>query len=285
MALRVDVSMGPTRTRLAAPLSVGGLSERTAMWGSSVVGGPVLQTTPTALPGAAFALAAATLGLGAGYFGYQAAAGPDDGRRVAALHAVVAVLAAAAYVAQLYGLGLAETTLPVVGEVAANWVRYLGWLATTPLLLVALLSVAGAGPRAMVGFAFVDAAMITSGFVATNAFEEGLVTDLSTAILAFTVAIMLWAALLFGLYVAVPEPAPAFGRLRLWLVALWSVYPAVWVLANAGSVGVGAEATAYAVLDVVAKVAWGAAAVRLAAGIDVGTAPDGPHPTGVSTDD
>jgi halorhodopsin len=234
----------------------------------------------------AFATAAAALGAATGYFGFRAATGGPDERTVAAVHAVVAGLAAAAYVAQLSGLGLTETTLPVVGAVAGNWVRYLGWALTTPLLLVALLSLAGAGPRRMVAFALADATMITFGFVATNAFERGLLANLPTAIWTFTVAVLLWAVLLYGLYVGVPDvDVPGFDRLRLSLVALWSVYPVVWVLANAGSVGVGVEATAYAALDVTAKVAWGVAAVRLAAGADAGAAAEEPRPGPVATGD
>ncbi|WP_081704365.1 MULTISPECIES: bacteriorhodopsin [Natrinema] len=173
----------------------------------------------------------------------------------------ITTIAAAMYFAMATGFGVTEV---MVGDEALTiyWARYADWLFTTPLLLLDLSLLAGANRNTIATLIGLDIFMIGTGAIAALSSTAGA-------------RIAWWAistgALLALLYVLVgtlsenarsraPEVASLFGRLRNLVIALWFLYPVVWILGTEGTFGILPlywETAAFMVLDLSAKVGFG----------------------------
>jgi len=160
----------------------------------------------------------------------------------------ITTVAATCYLAMAQGLGQA-------GNVQV--VRYLDWVITTPLLLYTLVTLLVPSlPTSilLVAVLFIDVYMIVTGLVA--ALEPG---DARWGWFALSgLALVVLTALLFGPIYKYARRSKMLGSYRMlatYLVAIWFVYPVVWILSPVG-VGVissDLETVLYLVLDVLAK--------------------------------
>nr|WP_130499085.1 bacteriorhodopsin [Natrinema hispanicum] len=178
----------------------------------------------------------------------------------------ITTIAAAMYFAMATGFGVTEV---MVGDemLTIYWARYADWLFTTPLLLLDLSLLAGANRNTIATLIGLDIFMIGTGAIAAFAATPGT-------------RIAWWAistgALLSLLYVLVgtlsrnardrpSEVASLFGTLRNLVIALWLLYPVVWILGTEGTLGILPlywETAAFMVLDLSAKVGFGVVLLR-----------------------
>ena len=178
----------------------------------------------------------------------------------------ITTIAAAMYFAMATGFGVTEV---MVGDemLTIYWARYADWLFTTPLLLLDLSLLAGANRNTIATLLGLDVFMIGTGAIATFAATPGT-------------RIAWWAistgALLALLYVLVgtlsknaraqsSEAASLFGTLRNLVIALWLLYPVIWILGTEGTLGILPlywETAAFMVLDLSAKVGFGVVFLR-----------------------
>ncbi|WP_084709429.1 bacteriorhodopsin [Rubrobacter aplysinae] len=146
--------------------------------------------------------------------------------------------------------------------------RYIDWTLTTPLLLLGLawvgLGGTGVGNRSGLiwGLVIADVLMILTGVVAgaTTAFVSGLFFVLSTIFFLIVLALV-WGPLRSAAQQGEPEGGfGLFYTLATMLTVLWIIYPIVWLIGTegAGLVTAPIEVFLYAVLDVLAKIAFGA---------------------------
>lgn len=161
------------------------------------------------------------------------------------------------------GIAVSEGT----GGEPFYYARYIDWLITTPLLLLGLVWVAGNGSlgnlrQTALYIVIADVLMILTGVVAgpTTGFLSGLFFVLSSI---FFVAVLY---LLWGPVRAAAMDGETEGRSGLFftlatmLTVLWILYPIVWLIAPEGFflVGQSTEVFFFMVLDVLAKIAFGA---------------------------
>jgi bacteriorhodopsin len=171
-----------------------------------------------------------------------------------------------AYLTMATGFGLTE--IAVNGQVLdIYWARYADWLITTPLLLLDLALLAGADRNTIATLVGVDVLMIVTGLIATLTANP-------------TYRIVWWGissgALLFLLYVLVRQltqyarerPGDVgnlFRTLRNLTIALWVLYPVVWILGTESTLEIIPlywETAAFMVLDLSAKVGFGVLLLR-----------------------
>ena len=173
----------------------------------------------------------------------------------------ITTTAFASYLAMATGFGLTEV---VVGDRTLDiyWARYADWLVTTPLLLFDLALLAGADRNTIATLVGVDVFMIVTGLVAA------LTPDPAFRIVWWGISS---GALLFLLYVLVGsltmqarerpgDVGSLFQTLRNLTVALWVLYPVVWILGTESTlelVPLYWETAAFMVLDLSAKVGFG----------------------------
>jgi bacteriorhodopsin len=174
--------------------------------------------------------------------------------------------AAIAYFTMATGFGLTEIT--VNGQVLdIYWARYADWLITTPLLLIDLALLAQANRNTIYTLVGLDVLMIVTGLVGALAATPAIRIvwwGISTALLLF---------LLYFLVQALNEAASRQTEsvrsltttLRNMLIVLWLAYPVVWILGTEGTIGLiplYIETAAFMVLDITAKVGFGAVLLR-----------------------
>lgn len=146
--------------------------------------------------------------------------------------------------------------------------RYIDWILTTPLLLLGLAWVALGGTSLrnrsglVFGLVIADVLMILTGVVAggTQAFVSGLFFILSTIFFIIVLA-LIWGPLRSAAQEGNPEGGfGLFYTLASMLTVLWIIYPIVWLIGTegAGLVGSSVEVFLFLVLDVLAKIAFGA---------------------------
>ncbi len=173
----------------------------------------------------------------------------------------ITTTAFASYLAMATGFGLTEV---VVGDRTLDiyWARYADWLVTTPLLLFDLALLAGADRNTIATLVGVDVFMIVTGLVAA------LTPDPAFRIVWWGISS---GALLFLLYILVGsltmqarerpgDVGNLFQTLRNLTVALWVLYPVVWILGTESTlqlVPLYWETAAFMVLDLSAKVGFG----------------------------
>ena len=174
---------------------------------------------------------------------------------------LIPVWSGLAYLAMSYGLGQSE-----IGGQTTYWGRYVDWVVTTPLLLLAL------GLTAMHRLEQRDGALLWA-LVGTDVIMIGcgLVADLSTGPVRTVFFLCGCFALLVIFYLTWgPLRALAFrqgddlGRVYLTvaglLSVLWIAYPTIWWLGPSGSgaIGQSLESWLFVLVPIVSKVGFSA---------------------------
>jgi bacteriorhodopsin len=167
----------------------------------------------------------------------------------------IAFIAATAYLAMALGQGIVN----IDGD-DVFYARYIDWIITTPLLLLDLAILAGAGRRLTIWLLGLNVHMIATGLVAglTTGNERYIWFAVSTAsflgLLALLISRFLAAARAQG-----PEVAALFTQLAGLTAVLWSAYPVVWLLGTEGTstISLSTEVAVFAVLDLSAKIGFG----------------------------
>ncbi len=180
---------------------------------------------------------------------------------------VITFWAALWYIVMASGSGISLVT-GTGGETRLfYYARYIDWTLTTPLLLLGLAWIALGGrlsraPGLAAGIVVADVVMILTGVAggATGSNFKWFWFVIST--IAFLIVLgLLWGPLRAQMNRYEPEGGPRlFYTLAGMLTVLWVLYPIVWIV---GTEGVGAvpasvEVFFYAVLDILAKIAFGA---------------------------
>jgi sensory rhodopsin len=183
---------------------------------------------------------------------------PDRREQYLVLSGVTGV-AAVAYAFMAVDIG----TVSVSGRLVSV-ARYVDWLITTPLILL-FLSMLGNTDRGSLGRLIVaDVALLVLGGVA-------VVIPGPIRWLAFAGGVAAFGVLVYELYANIPAKATfesertrmLFVTLRNLTIALWTLYPVVWVLAPSG-IGLLTRDMAMLViayLDLISKAAFVALAV------------------------
>jgi bacteriorhodopsin len=187
----------------------------------------------------------------------------------------IAFIAATAYLAMALGQGV----VTIDGD-EVFFARYIDWIITTPLLLLDLAILAGAGRRLTIWLLGLNVHMIATGLVA------GLTVgnDRYIWFAVSTVSFIALLGLLVGRFLALaktqgPEVAALFTRLAGLTAVLWSAYPVVWLLGTegTGAISLTTEVAVFAVLDLSAKIGFGF--LLLTKRAVVSTAKPAPRPT------
>lgn len=177
--------------------------------------------------------------------------------------AVITLWAAMMYIVMSTGSGIAT----VVGDEGTRlfyYARYVDWVITTPLLLLGLSWVAmrsiNRDPRLIGIIILSDVVMILTGLISgwTNGGLKWFFFVIS-CIAFVAVLYCIWVPLRAIAASGVSPEASLFFPLASMLTVLWILYPVVFLLGTegAGAVSAGAEVFFYAVLDILAKVAFG----------------------------
>jgi bacteriorhodopsin len=177
------------------------------------------------------------------------------GRTVAALAVGPPVSAGTWYVA----MALGQATLVRPAGVVA-WGRYADGVVTIPLLVAVLGLLAGADRRAVALGMLVGAHTMATTLAATVSVGPAKAVWLAVSVGGFAALL----AVVFG--PLTPDPDAPVRRLRAYLVALWLVYPVLWLLGPEGfalAPGLPTGVAAVAV-DLLVKPGAGLLAVRAA---------------------
>ncbi len=185
----------------------------------------------------------------------------DREEQQALLTLVVPLVAAIAYLAMALGQGSF-----MLGDREIFWARYADWSITTPLLLLHFVVMLRIRPVLAAGLVFADIAMILTGFAGALADHGNNVNYLwwavSSGAFVAIIAILLTQLTAFA-QDGHPRRAAVTRNLIALLLALWLVYPIVWLFGTTGTgdLGEGTETAIYAVVDLVAKVGFGIALI------------------------
>jgi sensory rhodopsin len=168
-------------------------------------------------------------------------------------------IAAVAYTLMAFGIG----DLVVSGRVV-SLPRYVDWLLTTPLILLFLSLLGNTGRGSLTRLVVADVTLLVLGAVAVAV--PGTVRWL-----AFAGGLAAFGVLVYELYARIPRLASfsserariLFVTLRNLTIALWTLYPVVWVLAPSGIGLLTRDMTMLVVayLDLISKAAFVALAV------------------------
>ncbi|EON62542.1 hypothetical protein W97_01766 [Coniosporium apollinis CBS 100218] len=140
--------------------------------------------------------------------------------------------------------------------------RYIDWTVTTPLLLLDLCLLAGLNGAHILMAIIADVIMILTGLFAAFGAESNPQKWGWYTISCIAYLVVIWHLALHGRAMAMSKGgnvARFFGALAAFTLILWTAYPIVWGFADgARRVSIDAEIMCYAVLDVLAKVGFGA---------------------------
>ncbi len=138
--------------------------------------------------------------------------------------------------------------------------RYVDWLLTTPMHIAYVAFLAGADRETIAKLGALQAATIVLGFAG------GMVAS-PLNLLLFAAGAIAFGVLVYWLYTDIGELAHGrddmtlalYRTLRNFVVILWLVYPAVWLLGETGFAIMDTETVSLVVtyIDVVAKVGFG----------------------------
>merc|ERR1712224_269019 len=141
-----------------------------------------------------------------------------------------------------------------------QYVRYIDWLVTTPLLLLDLAGLAGAGFDDQINLVILDVLMILSGFAGGVAESDG------ATLAMWFLGMIFYIPIVYDLVTVFPNSAAkvgdaaasAYGK-TMWLtVMLWTFYPLVYFAAQYKDyLSLSSEILAYCILDVLAKCGFG----------------------------
>jgi sensory rhodopsin len=168
-------------------------------------------------------------------------------------------VAAVAYTLMMFDIG----TITASGRIVSI-PRYVDWLITTPLILLFLAMLGRTGRGPLLRLVVADILLLLLGGVA-------VVLEGPIRWLAFAAGVFTFAVLAYELYGRIPRLATfsnerariLFVTLRNLTIALWTLYPVVWVLAPSG-IGLLTRDMAMLViayLDLISKAAFVALAV------------------------
>jgi sensory rhodopsin len=183
---------------------------------------------------------------------------PDRREHYLVLAGVTAV-AAAAYTLMTLGVG----TVSASGRVV-SLPRYVDWLITTPLILLFLTMLGDVSRGLLARLVVADVTLLVLGAVA-------VVVAGPIRWLAFAGGVLAFGVLVYDLAVRIPRSATfsnerargLFVTLRNLTIALWTLYPLVWLLAPSGVGLLTRDMTMLVVayLDLISKAAFVALAV------------------------
>lgn len=182
--------------------------------------------------------------------------------------AVITLWAAFSYLIMATGGGISLVNVPEEGTRLFYFMRYIDWTVTTPLLLLGLVWVALGGtsgirraPRVVAGIIVADVLMILTGLVG------GAIPGASkwfwfviSCVFFVIVLYLIWGPLRSEAQSGPTEGGQGlFFSLAAILTVLWFLYPIVWVVGTEGTAAVtaGVEVFFFAVLDILAKIAFG----------------------------
>lgn len=176
---------------------------------------------------------------------------------------LIALIATLSYYAMATGTGAVYS--PITGEPHAYRqvyvARYIDWTFTTPLLLLDILIIAGISIGNTFWIVAADIVMIVTGLIAglvPNNFKWGWYLFGCAALLVVAHGLLVIGRQ--GANNRSPKIGKLYSGLTGYLLVLWVVYPIVWALAEGTDrISSDKEALFYAVLDVSAKVVFGAA--------------------------
>ena len=193
---------------------------------------------------------------GAIFFGFGAERAKNDRwQTVYILNFFICAIASVLYLAMTQHQGFS-----VIFDRPTFWVRYITWTFSTPLTLTLLGYLGRTKPAILGSMIGADILMIATGFVA--AISPKPLTNL-------------WYVVSCGFYLglaylllkhyrnraidAYSRSKPVFNRLLTVHLVIWSLYPAVWILAGTGinAINSATETASYVILDVSAKVGFG----------------------------
>ncbi|MFB6244479.1 MAG: bacteriorhodopsin [Halobaculum sp.] len=176
----------------------------------------------------------------------------------------IPAIAAASYFSMATGFGVISFDAGQgMGETVIYWARYADWLFTTPLLLIDLCLLADADRNTIYTLIGLDVFMIGTGVAGALAREGQTVRIVWWAISTGALLVLLY--VLFGTLSEQAsrlstDRAALFSQLRNLTIALWLLYPVLWILGTEGGVelfGLGVETALFAALDLLAKVGFG----------------------------
>lgn len=225
-----------------------------------------------------------TIGMAAGAFAILAI-GRGLGRH--AHHGVASILvcaiAATLYLLMAQGQGdlivsgsqIAITPEGITREGSAQFVyfaRYIDWMVTTPLLLIALLGIGlvavndsaeAARERTglIVGVIGADMLMILTGLFGALSLDDGHKYTWFALSCVFFVAVLvvIWGPVRKAAVAQGPATAALYAKLLGILTALWLIYPVLWLLGTegTGAISLDTEVAVFTVIDLLAKVGFG----------------------------
>ena len=174
---------------------------------------------------------------------------------------MIPVWSGAAYLAMVFGQGKTEA----YGQVA-HWARYVDWVVTTPLLLLALAFTALHETKdkkrhvtLLVGLVAADVFMILTGLVADLSPYplRYLWYALGCAALVVILAIV-WGPLRRIAEASSPELGAVYRRVAGLLAVLWIGYPLFWILGPSGVrvIDQSTETLLFVVWPILSKVGW-----------------------------
>ncbi len=161
-------------------------------------------------------------------------------------------------------MALGGGQVEVAGQ-TTYWARYVDWVVTTPLLLVALvLTATHALPRTrwglMAALVVADVVMVTSGALADLAEDNTWRFSLYGVgwLGLVAVLVLIWGPLRRTAEQQPPAMAKAFREVALLLSLLWVGYPLIWLVgpSGLGLVGETTDTALFVVLPAFSKVVW-----------------------------
>jgi bacteriorhodopsin len=142
------------------------------------------------------------------------------------------------------------------------WARYVDWTLTTPLLILDLSLLAGLDGAHTLYAIVADIIMVLTGLFAAFGGHSATQKWGWYAIGCIAYLFVVWHIGVIGARTVQARGAKVgklFGSLSLFTLVLWTAYPIVWGIADgARKVTVDTEIIIYAVLDILAKVVFGA---------------------------
>merc|ERR1712086_906765 len=169
---------------------------------------------------------------------------------------MICTIAALAYLAMATGYGV--YTRPFDGR-EFLFARYIDWTLTTPLMLIDILALGGAGSDTTNLLIGADILMIVAGLI--GALIEG-----TEKYYFWGFGMLMFAPIIYYLNELKTSPACTsstkigglYGKICNLTIVTWCIYPIVWICAEGnGNITADQEAMAYTILDVCAKSGFG----------------------------